>query len=48
MYYQGGKLQPLSQHITSFSKKIAEDMLGLFYFYFISFYCFNCFCITKK
>lgn len=45
MYYQGEKLQSLSHHITSFSRGIVEDVLGfiLFYFYFISFHCFNCF-----
>lgn len=34
MYYQGGKPQLLSQRITSFSKGIAEDMLGFLLFLF--------------
>lgn len=38
MYYQGGKLQPLSHHITSFSRGIAEDVLGFILFNFFYFF----------
>lgn len=45
MYYEGGKPQPLSHHITSFSKGIAEDMLAfilfLFFFFFIALIAFE-------